>query len=196
MKLLEAEIIAENIRQLLVPYCEPERCFIAGSIRRKKPEVKDIEIVCQPKITVLKDMFDWDEGQIVDLKFTKTVEQLGIIKKGNTEGRMMQIELPYNGLMLDLFMPDTKDFFRQFAIRTGSADYSWKVIASAWRRKGWCGTPDGLRRENECVEKKTPEGKSTWSCSITNPTLPPEWKSEREFFEWLNLTFVQPENRI
>lgn len=195
MKLLEAEIIAENIRQRLMPYCEHERCFIAGSVRRKKTEVKDIEIVCQPKITVLKDMFDWDEGEIIDMNFTKTVEQLGIIKRGNTEGRMMQIELPYNGLMLDLFMPEAHDFFRQFVIRTGSADFSWKIIAAAWRRKGWCGTPDGLRRENECVEKKTPEGKSTWACSITNPTLPPEWKSELDFFEWLNLTFIKPENR-
>ena len=31
---------------------------IAGSVRRQKPEVKDIEIVALPKVIEVKDMFD------------------------------------------------------------------------------------------------------------------------------------------
>lgn len=43
MKLEQALEIAEKVKALLAPHCE--RIEIAGSIRRKKPDVKDIEIV-------------------------------------------------------------------------------------------------------------------------------------------------------
>ena len=39
--------IAEKVKALLLPHCE--RIEIAGSVRRKKPNVKDIEIVAIPK---------------------------------------------------------------------------------------------------------------------------------------------------
>jgi len=47
MKLEEAQVIAEKTKALLAPYCE--RIEIAGSIRRKKPDVGDIELVAIPK---------------------------------------------------------------------------------------------------------------------------------------------------
>src|SRR5690348_10860398 len=47
MQLEEALKIAERVKAQLEPYCH--RIEIAGSIRRKKPEVKDIEIVAFPK---------------------------------------------------------------------------------------------------------------------------------------------------
>ncbi len=47
MQLDKALEIAEKTKELLAPYCE--RIEIAGSIRRKKPEVKDIELVAIPK---------------------------------------------------------------------------------------------------------------------------------------------------
>ena len=47
MNLQQAQQIAERIKSELAPHCD--RIEIAGSIRRKKPEVKDIEIVCIPK---------------------------------------------------------------------------------------------------------------------------------------------------
>lgn len=47
MKHSTALVIAEKIKAQLAPHCD--RIEIAGSIRRKKPEVKDIEIVVIPK---------------------------------------------------------------------------------------------------------------------------------------------------
>lgn len=47
MKHTEAYQIATRIKAELQPHCE--RIEIAGSIRRNKPEVKDIEIVAIPK---------------------------------------------------------------------------------------------------------------------------------------------------
>ena len=49
MKYEEALKIAEEVKALLAPHCL--RIEIAGSIRRKKPEVKDIEIVAYPSPT-------------------------------------------------------------------------------------------------------------------------------------------------
>ena len=74
-------------------------------------------------------------------------------------GKYMQIKLREN-IILDLFMPDDFDYYRQYAIRTGSADYAAKIIATGWKKKGWCGSDKGLRKISDCVETKTPDGKS------------------------------------
>lgn len=181
-----------------MPYCE--RLNIAGSVRRGKQEVHDIEIVCQPKkVKVgMVDLFGEDtRKEEVTADFVKTVRELGKVIKGKPDGRMMQIELknPFDGpyfIMLDLFMPQPHDYFRQYAIRTGSADYSHKVIAKGWLRLGWVGTSDGLRLESECIGNKTPEGKIKWTCVVSDPKLPPAWQSEKEFFEWLGIQFIPP----
>lgn len=47
MKLEQAQQIAEALKADLKPYCE--KIEIGGSIRRKKPEPNDIELVCIPK---------------------------------------------------------------------------------------------------------------------------------------------------
>lgn len=44
-----ASTIAVQICTTLTPHCIPDRVRIAGSIRRKKAEVKDIEVVCLPR---------------------------------------------------------------------------------------------------------------------------------------------------
>ena len=93
--------------------------------------------------------------------------------------------------MLDLFMPESRDYYRQYAIRTGSADYSFKVLAAGWRRKGWCGTPDGLRRVRDCKEVK----KSVWKCINPQAELPPVWQSEHEFFDWIGVRWIKPSLR-
>lgn len=43
----EALAVAEELRGLLEPHCE--RIEIAGSLRRQKPDVGDIELLCVPK---------------------------------------------------------------------------------------------------------------------------------------------------
>jgi DNA polymerase/3'-5' exonuclease PolX len=193
--LSKARSIADKILGQLQPYCEV--ILIAGSIRREKMEVKDIEIVCVPK-RVLKggmDLFGEDtRTTVIHPDFTRTVQGLGEILKGRTDGRMMKIKLKEK-IELDLFMPQPIDFWRQFAIRTGSSDYSAKVIAAAWVKNGWCGTSDGLRLQKEC-EPTIKDGKTTWKCVADKPTLPPVWESEKEFFQWLGVTYVHPKMRV
>lgn len=182
-----AKIVADHIEE----YCD--RLLVAGSIRRLKAEVKDVEIVCQPKRFSSGDfsLFGGNSELKVAPAFKRTVERdLGTVLKGKADGRYMQIRM-YSGINLDLFMPAEHDFFRQYAIRTGSRDYSAKVIAAGWKKLGWVGTPDGLRRAVEC-EETTSGG---WKCKHPNPQLPPVWQSEKAFFDWLKVKWVEPKLR-
>jgi len=190
--------IAERLMSLLQPLCM--RIDVAGSLRREKPEVGDIEIVCEPKkistpngAQLLFEEYGTLANLVVTEDWKNTVRLLGKIIKGKPDGRMMQIELP-ESIMLDLFMPRPEDYYRQLAIRTGSATFSHQVIAAGWKRIGWCGTGDGLRKMSECLETKTPD-KSTWKCCVATPTLPPVWESEIDFFKWINVTFIEPKYR-
>jgi DNA polymerase/3'-5' exonuclease PolX len=194
--------VADYLVQLLKPHCT--RIHIAGSIRRLQPQVKDIEIICQPKKTVLKDLFGWDEGYITDVDFTQALATIShSILKGNVEGRYMQILTNSKncpGIQLDLFMPQPDDYYRIYAIRTGSSEYSHAVLANAWKRNGWTGIKDlGLRRISECESHTSPTtGKKTYYLKkeITNPQLPPVWQSEAEFFAWLGVEYIDPEYRV
>lgn len=172
-----------------------DRANIAGSIRREKPMVKDIELVVMPKFGVEKDLFENITGFVPSEEFIKLVNSLGTILKGKPDGKYMQILLP-EGIKLDLFISyDASDYWRQFAIRTGSADYAHKVIATGWKNNGWVGSDKGLRRKYDCVEIKQENAASKWRCINPDGMRPPEWNSEEEFFQWLNVKWIEPRFR-
>ena len=52
MELFKAKKIAYEIKTQLLPYCKYLK--VIGSVRLNKPYVKDIKIVCVPKIEVVK----------------------------------------------------------------------------------------------------------------------------------------------
>lgn len=195
-----ARKIAIEIGNKLLPHCD--RLNIAGSIRRGANEVKDIEIVCQPKRVKIGNVSLFGEDtreEVVKADFIEIVKKLGKAVKGKPDGRYMQIEIDNpdsaKKINLDLFMPQPDDYFRQFAIRTGSAMYSQKVIAEGWRKIGWVGTEDGLRLEIQCVGYKQPDGKTKWKCNVDRPEIPPIWASEQQFFEWLGVQYLPPSLR-
>ncbi|MBD2753816.1 nucleotidyltransferase family protein [Spirosoma validum] len=195
MDLKTAKEIAITIGNQLKPYCE--KINIAGSVRRYKPEVKDIELVCQP-LTFLAppaELFGNPERKPI-LAFCNVVASLGRVIKGKPDGKYMQIELPTlpHTINLDLFIPEPHDYYRQYAIRTGSADYSARVIAGGWVAKGWCGSDQGLRRIEDCQERIT-GGKKKWICINPKGEKPPVWESEQEFFDWIGVKWVEPKLR-
>ena len=188
MLLSTASDIAVKICYKLQPYCS--KINIAGSIRRKKPKVGDIEIVCVPHKAPAGQvsLFGDPEGEQPVKEFCDLVQGLGTVELGRVTGRQMKILLP-EGIKLDLFIPQEDDYYRIYAIRTGSAQYSNLVIAHAWKRKGWVGTEHGLRKKNECREI----AENKWKLvSLSSITLPPVWESEADFFEWLNVRCLDP----
>lgn len=196
MKLIQAHEIAANIGKQLQPFVE--KWHIAGSIRREKLDVKDIEIVCQPRY-ILSNRVDLFGGTVAEKVISKNyadlVNKLGKIIKGKPDGRYMQIELPQR-INLDLFMPESSDYYRQFAIRTGSAEYAHKTIAAGWLKIGWCGSDMGLRRISDCKEEfDAMANKRKWKCINPGGEKPPAWSSEKEFFDWIGVRWIMPKLR-
>lgn len=180
MLLDEAREQAEALVREIAPFCE--RVEIAGSVRRGRPEVKDIEIVAVPR---------WDEHPGADL-FGDPVEynrlhewavgQSGIrwIKTGTPEVIDWQPKAAgkyWRGLLvgntkLDLFLARPENFGAIFLIRTGSAEFSQAVVTHAKR----IGKP--------CVEGFFHNG--------GEPVATPE---EEDVFRLLSLAWVAPELR-
>ena len=130
MELKQATEIAERIRTDLAPYCD--RIEIAGSIRRRKPEVGDIEIVAIPSQVEEGLLFS---NMVIHPKFCILVNRWPAVK-GKPTGKYTQRILP-EGIKLDLFMADINNWGLIFAIRTGSAAFSHKVLATSWVRAGF-----------------------------------------------------------
>lgn len=124
MEYQKALNIANNVVELLRPHCE--RIEIAGSIRRQKPEVKDIEIVAIPK--------PYETG-LFESGITTVVNQWEKVK-GELPCKYTQRILP-EGIKLDLFFAEKGNWGLIYAIRTGSADYSHKVLATEWVKRGY-----------------------------------------------------------
>jgi len=192
-----------ELGQELYPFCE--KIEVAGSVRRalitptlQEKEVKDVEIVALP-LTENSGLFD--DAPVRSKGFCDVLKSNVSILQGDINtGRYLKL-LCQKDIKIDLFLPDKYDFYRQFAIRTGSADFAKNVLASGWRKLGWVGTKDGLRRESECApasahtELGVSAQKQVWTCKTAKPTLPPVWNSEKEFFDWLGIEYVEPHNR-
>ncbi len=133
MEFKEAYKIAERVKKQLEPYCD--RISIAGSLRREKAEVKDIEIVAIPN-----DRFQL--GLIVN-KWMKV--------RGEVSGKYTQRILP-DGIKLDLFFATKKNWGLIFAIRTGSAEYSHKVLGIGWVKAGYKSKEGTLHKDNKPIE--------------------------------------------
>lgn len=162
--------IAEEVGAKLFPYVDKIR--VAGSIRRKKAEPNDIELVCIPK-TVKVDDGLFDKKSIRHPNFAAQVRLYEIVKGNPDTGKYVQCVHP-TGIKIDLFITNRNDWGRIFAIRTGSSEFS-QYFAARWVKWGYKGTSAGLMH----VE----------SSEIMN--LP----TEKAFFDLLGLPVVPPEKR-
>jgi DNA polymerase/3'-5' exonuclease PolX len=126
MNYLEAIEIANRVKFRLMPHCD--RCEIAGSVRRRKSECKDIEIVAIPK--------DYEVGLFAK-GIGLVLREWGILKgKPGPDCRYLQIRLP-DGINLDLFFAEPENWGLIYLIRTGPWEYSKRVIGSELPARGY-----------------------------------------------------------
>lgn len=124
MQLKQAQIIANKYLQKLMPYCE--RIEVAGSIRREKSDVKDIELICIPKLVQTnEDMFQPTYGRMPE--FVQIVNSWTRIKGDPAEGKYCARQLP-EGIQLDLFICSAENWGYQLALRTGPALFSKRMV--------------------------------------------------------------------
>ena len=139
--LAEALPIAERTQAALATHCEPGKCVIAGSVRREAPTIGDLEIVCVP--------LDYEATPLFASGLALVVNQWEAVR-GQLPCKYTKRILP-GGLCLDLFMVDPRGFGLQLAIRTGSAEWSHKVLATSWVRAGFTSKEGLLRRRDGSV---------------------------------------------
>ncbi len=144
--------VAEALVEHLRPVCT--RIEIAGSIRRLKPEVKDIEIVCIPDLTITPKRAPLEFGKPIPPSYKTELDQL-IAQMGDDVSldlngdRMKKLFLRYAGIKCDLFINlPPAEWGVQLAIRTGSADFSHWLVTN---RKYGGALPDGYFVKHQVV---------------------------------------------
>jgi DNA polymerase/3'-5' exonuclease PolX len=170
MKLKQAEQIAEALKADLTPYCE--KIKIGGSIRRKKPEPNDIELICIPKFAEIgtgQTTLSGDETTSTEnVLFSHLAIHYSVMKMGEK-----YCQLGTQGIKVDVFTATPKTWGYIFMIRTGPAEFS-KFVVTALKKKGF------LMKEGEVFHHKTP-------CTI--PT-------EDYLFSLLGIDRIEPEYRF
>lgn len=134
MYLSEAIKYAEEIKKQLAPHCI--RIEIAGSIRRKKLDPNDIEIVCIPKPYQNNGLFSDGIATVIN-NWPKV--------KGELPCKYTQ--RIYAGEKVDIFFATPENWGYILAIRTGSARFSKELLAYQWVKKGFKGI-DGMLYKN------------------------------------------------
>ncbi len=142
-----ATAIAEKLASFLQPACE--RIAIAGSIRRKKETVGDIELLYVPRWMELPkntdDLFAQrflEPTNLVDLKLDELICDGSLTKRLNMRGSITWGEknklAVYRGdsIPVDFFSTDAESFENYLVCRTGPAELNM-LIASRAIRRGW-----------------------------------------------------------
>jgi DNA polymerase/3'-5' exonuclease PolX len=173
MTLSHAIEIAERVKALLAPHCE--RIEISGSIRRRKPDVGDIEIVAIPK--------PYDVG-LFESGIASVVESWPKVR-GDLPCKYTQRLLP-DGIALDLFFATPRNWGLIYAIRTGSAAYSHLVLARGWSDHGYT-CMDGIL--HRVIGEPSPSGRLVYRHT---PVDVPE---ESDLFRLCGIPWIHPERR-
>lgn len=176
--------VARELLAVIVPACEPERVVVAGSLRRGKAEVGDVEILYIPRTElrpVPGDMFATARVDLVDLA-VRQLMATGIleIREGENGAKSYGPKNKFlrhvsSGIPVDLFATIETSWWNYLVCRTGSKENNM-AIAEAAKAKGWHWNPYG-------------SGFTTGGGSSHQVT------SERDVFDFVALPYKEPKDR-
>jgi DNA polymerase/3'-5' exonuclease PolX len=198
LPLRQATPLAEKIVATLSPQCE--QIAIAGSIRRNKPIVGDIEIVCIPDC--VENLIGERGDSLLD-PFLDELIVAGRLTPGRCRGdRYAQFGIPaMEGLKLDLFMTTAESWGVIMAIRTGPAAYSkWLVT----RAQHGGALPNDARIDDgrlfrgcswQRATKFDPQLGEYEVDDLVDPGQPIDTPTEELFFDAIDQPWIHPANR-
>lgn len=189
-----ARTVADGLIALLQPYCAGsassqsaqgagDYIVAAGSLRRGKLLVGDVEILYVPKIGPVRrprEMFE-SEGSLADIMIDELVLEGKLAHRPNQNGGFTwgaQNKLAIHkatGMPVDLFATSIERWFVSLVIRTGPRDLNLRLIKSAGER--------GLKLHAYGGIEDASSGETFFP------------KSEREVFELCGLRYLEPEER-
>jgi DNA polymerase/3'-5' exonuclease PolX len=180
--LSSAAPIAKEICDALRP--ASERLAIAGSVRRQRLHVGDIEILFIPAFELRRTGLFEERADVAELKISELLEA-GVLEKrtlaggktawgaSNKLGRHKQ-----SGIPVDLFRATNENWWNYLVCRTGPVTSNTRIALAAIQR-GWKWNPYGpgfSRQEN--------------GNTLFHPV-----KSEDEVFEFVGLPCLPPPRR-
>ena len=162
------------------------RVEIAGSIRRKKPTIGDIDLVVEPFVADVFDMFGEASGETANLTDERLQELVAAGKVGTrldrngrpTWGEQLK-RATYHGLNVDIqSVLDVDTWGMWMLIRTGPADFNRRMVTPRWQ--------GGLLPPGMEVR----DGFQLWRMGARVPT-----PTEQDVFAAYGLDYVEPEAR-
>ena len=176
-----ARVVAEDLVRLLEPYCE--RIEIAGSIRRERPMVGDIELLCVSRVEHSPDLFGepsigtgasaldevLDDMVGVGNILAKRLNKRGLPTYGPKNKLLVHVP---SGIPVDAFSASGENWGMSQLVRTGPSDFNVRVMArfKALGMKGhaYGGVTDQEGNEIDCPDEETVFRLLGW------PWMPPE----------------------
>lgn len=182
MKLDIARRFVAEVTRKIKPHCD--RFEIAGSIRRCKFEVKDIELLVIPKaFTSSSAMFGGKDVTTRSDGFVRTVNQLIKVKGDAREGKYMQRAIALEKgdypaieerkIIIDIFTATPSSWGSMLLIRTGDADFSRLFMGTILPKHGYRAEGGFIWKGNDVVN------------------LP----EERDVFALAKMPFIEPHLR-
>jgi len=172
----EAKKVADDLVAKLSPVCQ--RIEIAGSLRRKKPTVGDIELVLIPALYI--DLFD--DGTVNEPEYAIQFVSDLLAEAGATfvkDGDKYKQVVIGGKYTVDLFITTPEKWGCIFTIRTGSAEFTKRLVTMKFYG-GLC--PENLYFHDGRI----------WESGKDKAYDTPE---EADVFKVLGLDYIEPEMR-
>lgn len=177
--------VSEELCAALAPVCE--RWAVAGSLRRGKAEVGDIEILFIPRFEKRRSgLFDSERVNLADeriesLRTGGTLLQRLSIRGTPSWGAKNKLAIHVaSGIPVDLFTATAENWFNYLVCRTGPAELNTRICCAAIAR-GWKWNPYG-----EGFSRGGPLSGEREIHAVA---------SEQDVFEFAGLPFLPPERR-
>lgn len=176
----EMATLCEALVADLAPHCE--RLEPAGSLRRHKPLVADLELVAIPRLVPV-GLFGTETANGLYLHLREQEEHYRFLKGDNPAGRYFQVAvLGADGreTQVDLFTAEPDNFGWIWLIRTGCAEFSHAVL-TRWKAK------QGLGKE----QPGSVDGRL-----VTRSGSRMETPEEADVFRLVGLEVIDPRRRV
>lgn len=174
--LAQVKAIADEIVERLSLRCE--RIEIAGSLRRGRSMIGDIEIVALPLYNVTKNLFGEVTGRksMVDLYLDSS--PYGPLE---LNGPKMKKFRYHDLLNVDLFLPESANHWGCIlTVRTGSADFNMWLMSVVQRRTKTYFQGGRLHRDGQWLD--TPEEEDVFR-ELDLPFIPPDYRDDNRWLE-------------
>ncbi len=172
--------VARELCQALEPVTK--RLIVAGSLRRRKATVADVEILFVPRFErrqvdlIHSQDFDLASERIDELLNTGVLERRENVAGGTSWGGKNKLAVHVStGIPVDLFTASEANWWNYLVCRTGPKE-SNMAIAAAAQAKGWKWNPYGAGFTGPMGEKH-------------------QVMSEADVFQFVGMTFREPWER-